>query len=146
MHRGEVKEIAIVCVGRLGNAAFSLLGRRVARRGSVDTILLTAIPLVVGAVTLLPLALFFEGRQLVTTKGLSPLALLCTLNMALVYSLYNRVLLSVKAFNISSVLNLVPLFTAVWSWIIVAERLAIWRFIGIGLVILGSAFALEEGT
>lgn len=141
---GEAKGIAVICAGLFGNASFSLLGRRVARRGNVDTVILTAVPLFVGSITLLPFALMLEGKPQLNLEGASLLALLATFNTPLVYWLYNRALTSMNAFEISTVLNLAPLFTAVWSWVIVAERLAASQLLGIGLAILGITLVLKK--
>jgi drug/metabolite transporter (DMT)-like permease len=141
---GEAKGIAIICAGLFGNASFSLLGRRVARRGNVDPVILTAVPLFVGAITLLPFALMLEGRSHLSLEGAALLTLLATFNTPLVYWLYNRALASMKAFEISTILNLAPLFTAVWSWVIVAERLVTSQFLGIGLAILGITLVLKK--
>jgi drug/metabolite transporter (DMT)-like permease len=140
----EWKGIAIIGVGLFGNASFSILGRRVTRRGDVDGVLLTAIPLAVGAFALLPFALIFEGVPQPTAQGVQLLLILAVFNTSLVYWLYNQALIHLQAFEISAVLNLAPLFTAGWSWLLIGETLAARQFVGIGLVLLGIAFVLKR--
>jgi probable blue pigment (indigoidine) exporter len=140
----EWRGIVIIGLGLFGNASFSILGRRVARRGDVDSVLLTAIPLAIGSAALLPFALLLEGAPRPAGRGLQLLLLLAVFNTSLVYWLYNQALVHLQAFEISAVLNLAPLFTALWSWLLIDEALGTRQLLGIGLVILGIAFVLRR--
>lgn len=61
---GEPLGISIVAVGLIGSASLGLFGRALTRQRLVDTISLTAIPLVIGSGILLPLAFFWKLKAL----------------------------------------------------------------------------------
>lgn len=134
---GELPGIGIFAIGLLGNAAFGILGREVARDGLVDTLSLTAIPLAFGAVILLPLAFLFEGWPGFSLVSWSIVLLLAMLNTACVYTLYNHALRVLKAFEMSIFTNLTPLVTALLAWLLLGEQLSLVQIIGIVIVIIG---------
>jgi drug/metabolite transporter (DMT)-like permease len=133
----EPQGIAIVAVGLLGNAAFSLLGRDVQRRRSTGTLTLTAIPLAVGSIILLPLAMLFEGFPQAPLSIWAIVFLLAALNTAGVYALMNHALQVLAAFELAVIINLTPFLTALWSWLLLNEKLHWFQVTGILVVILG---------
>jgi drug/metabolite transporter (DMT)-like permease len=136
---GEPLGIGIVAVGLLGIASFSLLGRGLARDRLVGTLPLTAIPLAIGAVILLPMAFSIEGLPGSSTKAWGMVLLLAVINTACVYMLYNHALKVLPAFELSVIVNLTPLVTAFWAWLLLEERLSIIQIMGIVAVIGGVA-------
>ena len=65
---GEPLGIAILAIGLIGFMAFSLLGRSIARERSLDTLVLTTIPLIIGGLITICLALAVEGYSPVHNK------------------------------------------------------------------------------
>jgi drug/metabolite transporter (DMT)-like permease len=134
---GEPLGIAIVAVGLLGNAAFSVLGREVQRRRLTSTLTLTAVPLAIGSLLLVPLALLIEGVPQAPLSIWALVFLLAALNTAGVYALMNHALKVLAAFELAIIVNLTPLLTALWSWLLLNEKLHWFQVTGILVVILG---------
>jgi probable blue pigment (indigoidine) exporter len=134
---GEPLGIAIVSVGLIGNTAFDVLGREVQRKQLTDTLTLTAIPLGIGGIMLLPLALLIEGLPKAPLPIWAIIFLLAGLNTAGVYALMNHALKVLAAFEMAVIVNLTPLLTALWSWLLLSEKLQMVQAVGIIVVILG---------
>jgi probable blue pigment (indigoidine) exporter len=134
---GEPLGIAIVTIGLIGNAAFDVLGREVQRKQLTDTLTLTAIPLAVGSMVLLPLALLIEGLPKAPLSTWAIVFLLAALNTAGVYALMNHALKVLAAFEMAAIVNLTPLLTALWSRLLLGEKLRLVQVVGIVGVMLG---------
>lgn len=141
---GEPLGIAIVSIGLVGNVAFDVLGREVQRGQLTDTLTLTAIPLGVGSIMLLPLALLIEGLPKVPLSTWAIVFLLAGLNTAGVYALMNHALKVLAAFEMAVMVDLTPLLTALWSWLLLSEKLQLVQVMGIIVVILG-IILVEQG-
>lgn len=141
---GEPLGLAIVTVGLLGNAAYVLLGRALAREGRVDTLSLTAIPLALGGLLLFPFALLVEGVPTFVPQAWALVLLLAVLNTALAYVLYNHVLKVLAAFELSVILSINPLITAIWGWLLLGEGLQSIQLLGVLVLIVG--VALVQGS
>lgn len=136
---GEPLGLVIVAIGLLGNAAYGLLGRSLAREGHVDTLTLTAIPLALGGLLLLPLALLIEGVPPFIPQAWGMVVFLAVINTAIAYVLYNHALKVLAAFELSVILSINPLITALWSWLLLGERLQSLQILGMAVVVIGVA-------
>lgn len=141
---GELLGLAIVAVGLLGNAAYGLLGRALARGGRVDTLSLTAIPLALGGLLLFPFVLLIEGVPTFVPQAWALVMLLAVINTAVAYVLYNHALKVLAAFEVSVILSINPLVTALWGWFLLSERLQSFQILGMAVVIIG--VALVQGS
>ena len=112
---GEPLGVGIFAVGLLGFMSFSLLGRSVARKRSLDTLRLTTLPLLIGGAFTLLLAFFLEGLPIMSQRSWLIIAWLALVNTALGYVLYNHALRELTALEMNIALNLTPLFTALLS-------------------------------
>ena len=137
LRAGEPLGIAIVSAGLGGNAMFGILGRKVILGRQVDILSLTAIPLGVGGGILLPAALAIEGLPRLSMTGLGIVLWLALINTALVFWLYNHALRLLTAFEMSTVVNLTPLVTAGWAWLLLEEKLGSLQILGMITVIIG---------
>jgi drug/metabolite transporter (DMT)-like permease len=136
---GEPLGLAIVTVGLLGNAAYGLLGRALAREGRVDTLSMTAIPLALGGLLLFPFALLIEGIPTFVPQAWALVVVLAVMNTAVAYVLYNHALKVLAAFEVSVILSINPLITALWGWLLLGERLQGLQILGMAVVISGVA-------
>jgi len=134
---GEPLGIAILALGLVGFMAFSLLGRGIARERSLDTLVLTTVPLIIGGLITMCIALVVEGIPQFTIRSLWVVAWLALVNTSLGYLLYNYALRELTALEMNMVMNLTPLFTAFVSWILLAERLTLLQGAGLMVMILG---------
>ncbi|MCD6425982.1 MAG: EamA family transporter [Anaerolineales bacterium] len=141
---GEPLGIAIVALGLIGFMTFSLLGRGIARERSLDTLVLTTLPLIIGGLITICIALVVEGIPQFTTRSLWVVLWLALVNTSLGYLLYNHALRELTALEMNMVMNLTPLFTAFISWIMLGERLGLWQGIGLVVMIVG-VFLVQRG-
>lgn len=134
---GEPLGIVIVAVGLAGNAASGILGRQIAREQKTDTLVLTAVPLAFGSGILVPMAFLIEGLPRFSITGWGIVLALAIVNTACAYVLYNDALRVLAAFEQSAMLNLTPLVTAIWAWLLLSERLSIVQIVGMVTVVVG---------
>ena len=144
LQTGEPLGIAIVALGLIGFMTFSLLGRGIARERSLDTLVLTTLPLIIGGLITICIALVVEGIPQFTTRSLWVVLWLALVNTSLGYLLYNHALRELTALEMNMVMNLTPLFTAFISWIMLGERLGLWQGIGLVVMIVG-VFLVQQG-
>ena len=145
LRAGEPLGVLIVSIGLIGNATFDIIGREVQRNHSADTLTLTAIPLGVGSLILLPAAFLLEGLPKAPGSSWLIIFLLAALNTAGVYALMNHALRVLAAFQMATMLTLTPLLTALWAWILLDERLVMVQWLGMLVVVVG-VFLVERGS
>ncbi len=140
MGPGEPKGIAVVSIGLVGILGFNLLGRGIARDGKLDTLTLTTLPLAIGGILSMLLALIVEGIPQFTPKSIIIVLFLAVVNTSLGYLLYNHSLRELTALEMNMILNLSPLFTAILSWVLLGETLGTIQILGMLVVIVGVIF------
>jgi drug/metabolite transporter (DMT)-like permease len=136
---GEPLGMAVLSIGLISFTLFGVLGREAARGQKVDTLSLTAIPLALGGGLLLLVALPLEGLPHASPATWGLVLWLAAINTALGYILYNHALQVLTAFEMNVMLNLSPLWTALMAWFLLGERLSLWQWIGMVVVISGVA-------
>jgi drug/metabolite transporter (DMT)-like permease len=136
---GEPLGMAILSIGLISFTIFGVLGREAARGQKVDTLSLTAIPLALGGGLLLLVALPLEGLPHASPATWGLVLWLAAVNTALGYILYNHALQVLTAFEMNVMLNLSPLWTALMAWFLLSERLSLWQWIGMVIVVVGVA-------
>ena len=109
----------------------ALLGRSIARERLLDTLILTTLPLIIGGLITICLALAVEGFPQFTTRSLWVVAWLSLANTSVGYLFYNHALRDLTA------LDLTPIFTAFISWILPGERLGLLQGLGLIVMIVG---------
>ncbi len=134
---GQPIGVAIVSVGVIGYALFAILGRQLAKADAVDTISLTAIPLAIGGGSLLFVALLLEGIPTLSIVAWGILFWLAAVNTALANLLYNHALRMLTALEMSVMLNLAPLVTALLAWLLLQENLEAAQIGGLAITIVG---------
>lgn len=137
LQAGEMIGLIIFGVSVIGFTIFGILGRQLARQRTVSTLKLTAIPLALGGAITLLVAIPLEGIPSAppTTWGL--ILFLAVVNTAIGYALYNHALQVLPAFQMNIALSLTPVWTAIFGFFLLDERLVPLQMIGIGVVIAG---------
>ena len=130
---GEPLGLAVLAAGLLGNASLGILGRPLASSRQISPLLLTAMPLAIGGLVVLPLALATEGLPRLSPGGRATVGWLALVNTAFAYFLYNLVLRTLAAFELSVLTSLTPAVTALGAWLFLAQPLLILQLAGIGL-------------
>jgi drug/metabolite transporter (DMT)-like permease len=134
---GEPLGLAIGVIGMLGSASLSLLGRPLARDRRLGVVALTAAPLLIGGLLLLPIALVTEGAPRLDLSGMAVVFWLAVVNTAFAYILYNHVLRKLAAFEVSALTSLSPLVTAIGAWLFLAEPLTALQIVGMIVMVSG---------
>jgi len=142
---GEPKGLLIVGFGLIGILTFTLLGRGIARERKLDTLTLTTLPLAIGGLLTMLIALFVEGVPQFTGRSLMIVLWLAVVNTALGYMLYNHSLRELTALEINMIMNLSPLFTALMSWFVLGERLGLIQILGMVIMVLGVILVQRAG-
>jgi drug/metabolite transporter (DMT)-like permease len=142
VHAGDPRGVTVVAIGLLGSAGYTVMGRDLARRRLADTASLTAIPLTLGAAVLLPIALLVEGLPRVSPESWGLIVVLALLNTVGAFLLYNHLLRTLTALELTTILNLNPLVTAGLSWMVLGNRLTLLQLLAM-LVVLASVLAVQ---
>ena len=137
MQAGEMLGLVIFFVGMLGITFFSIMGRKFAREGTVSTLTLTGVPLVLGGVVTLLIAIPLEGIPSASPFTWGLILFLAAINTALGYFLYNHALQVLTAIQMNIILNLTPVWTAIFGFFLLNERLGALQMLAIAIVIIG---------
>jgi len=143
LQTGEPLGIAILALGLIGFMTFSILGRGIARERTLDSLVLTIVPLIIGGLMTICIALVVEGIPQFSISSLWVIAWLALVNTSLGYLLYNHALRELTALEMNMVMNLTPLFTAFISWILLAERLDLMQGVGM-IVMIGGVILVQR--
>jgi len=141
---GEPLGLMIMITGLIGFMTFALLGRGIARDGLLDTLTLTALPLLIGGLVTLVIALAVEGLPRFTENSLLIVVWLALVNTAVGYWIYNHALRTLTALEMNMVMNLTPFFTALLGWILLGESLSGIQYLGM-IVIVGGVALVQLG-
>lgn len=137
LHPGEPLGLFILSLGLFGFMSFSLFGRGIARTGELDTLRLTAYPLLIGGLLSFILALVVEGIPTMTGSAWLVILYLAFINTALGYTVYNQALRELTALEMNMIMNLTPLLTALQGWIFLGEIITIIEFTGMIVMLAG---------
>jgi probable blue pigment (indigoidine) exporter len=113
--------------------------RDVARARTIDALSLTALPIALGAIVLLPVALLAEGPPHASLTAWIIVFTLALLNTVAAFLLYSHVLQRFTALTLATILNLNPLVTAVLAWIFLGNRLSLVQIAALLLVLVSAA-------
>ena len=137
MQAGETLGLIIFGIGVIGFTTFGILGRKIARSGSVSTLRLTTVPLALGGGITLLVAILLEGIPSAPLSTWGLILFLVVVNTAIGYVLYNHALQTLAAFQMNIALNLTPVWTATFGFFLLDERLEALQMLGIAVMIVG---------
>ena len=135
---GDGAALGALAVAIVAFAFLPVLGRELARAGSVSTVSLTAIPLGIGGGVLVAAALAWEGIPQLPLAMWGVILGLAVVNTALAYLVYNHALRHLTASEANVILNLSPLGTALLAWLTLGETLSPLRIVAMAIVLLGA--------
>ncbi len=134
---GEKIGLVIFFIGMLGITYFTLAGRKVARAGTVSTLQLTGVPLLLGGIVTLLVAIPLEGIPSASPSTWGLVLVLAAVNTALGYFLYNHALQVLTAIQMNIILSLTPVWTAIFGFFLLDERLGWMQMLAMAVVISG---------
>jgi drug/metabolite transporter (DMT)-like permease len=126
-------------------AFYSLLGRYLARSGEMPFLLQTAIPFLIGGTLLLIVALFVEGMPEFNLKSIGIIAWMVLFNSITGYTLHNKAIGVLTAFEVNIVLKLAPFSTAFFAWLLTGEKITAPQLLSMVIVFFG-IFLVQRGN
>jgi len=138
--------IGLLLLAILSFAVLPVVGRKLSRDRTISNTALTGIPLAIGGVALIVIAVLVEGipRFPATTWGIIVgLALVNTLGG---YLLFNHALQQIRAGEANVLLSLTPISTAVIAWAAFGEQLTVLQLCAMAIVIVGVGFAQRRNA
>jgi drug/metabolite transporter (DMT)-like permease len=134
----ELAGVASALVGMLGFALGTLLGREVARSGTISPLLVTSVSMGVGSLLLLGYGLAVQGLPPISIGNWLMILWLGVVNTALTFVLWNHSLRTLTAVESNIITNVMIVEIAVLGWLFLGEHLMLIDVAGLGLVIAGT--------
>jgi drug/metabolite transporter (DMT)-like permease len=125
-------------VGVLANAASSILGRGVNRRGDLDPLVVTVVSMGVGACALLATGLFAQGLPPLRMMDWAIIGWLAVVNTAFAFTLWNHTLRTLTAVESSIINGTMLVQIPVLAWVFLGENLSWQQVMGLVLAGLGT--------
>jgi drug/metabolite transporter (DMT)-like permease len=129
--------ILLVMIGVLAFSFFSLIGRNLAKGGKTSTASMTGVPLGIAALVLMTAALASEGWPSLSLESIGVIVWLGILDTAIAYALYNHALRYLTATEISAVISLTPLGTALIGWLWLGQQFDLVQVTGLLCAVIG---------
>lgn len=137
----QVLGLALAGFTVCANAAAAVLGRSINREKTVPPLVVTAISMGVGAISLLGIGLVAQGLPPISPIGWAIIVWLAVVNTALAFTLWNRSLQKLSAVESSIINNTMLVQIAVLAWLFLGEQLALRDVIGLILATVGILIA-----
>ncbi len=119
------------------NAAASLLGRSVNRRGTIPPLVVTVISMGIGAILLLGTGLAVQGLPPLSWSSWAVIGWLAVVNTALAFTLWNVTLQTLTAVESSIINNTMLVQIAVLASLFLGEQLSLKNVMGLVLATVG---------
>jgi drug/metabolite transporter (DMT)-like permease len=133
----ELYGIIIVIVSGVAWASYMVLTRFYQSTQKFDSLIFTTSTMGVGSLGLMGLTLFFEGLQQLHASNFLIIVWLGLVNTAFAFFLWNHVLKSLKAYELSVLQNTMLVQIAVLSNFFLGEEITVRMLIGMAFVLIG---------
>jgi drug/metabolite transporter (DMT)-like permease len=133
----------------MGMAAFTLagiVGRDVARSGTVPPLVVTAVSMGIGSVVLLLCGVAAQGMPPISVRNWLIILWLSVLNTAFAFVLWNHTLRTLTAVQSNIITNVMIVEIAALAWVFLGERLGRIDVLGLALVIVGTIIVQLRST
>jgi len=114
------------------NAAASVLGRSINRKGQLSPLVVTTVSMSLGAFLLLVVGVIFQGIPTLNLQSWGVVIWLAVVHTAFAFTLWNRTLRHLQAFESSLINNTMLIQIAILAWLFLGESVS-WVG-GLGLV------------
>lgn len=138
--------MGLLSVAILSFAVLPVVGRKLSREKAVSNTALTGIPLAIGGITLIVIALLVEGLPHLPLTAWGVILGLAIVNTLGGYLLFNHALQRIRAGEANVLLGLTPIATAVIAWVAFGERLTPVQLLAMAIVILGVGLAQRRAV
>jgi len=133
----ELSGIVIVLVSGVAWGSYMVLTRFSQSAHKIDSLVFTTSTMGVGCLGLMSLTLFFESLQPLQASNFLIIVWLGLVNTAFAFFLWNHVLKSLKAYELSVLQNTMLVQIAVLAHIFLGEEITIRMLVGMMLVLIG---------
>jgi drug/metabolite transporter (DMT)-like permease len=134
-------QLAGMVAAVMGMAAFTLaaiVGRDVARSGTIPPLVVTAVSMGIGSVVLLVCGVAAQGMPPISVRNWLIILWLSVLNTAFAFVLWNHTLRTLTAVQSNIITNVMLVEIAALAWVFLGERLSPIDIVGLALVIVGT--------
>ena len=135
---GRWAGLAVAVVGLVANALAAILGRAVARRGTLRPLDVTVCSMGVGAALLLGVGVAVQGLPSLDAQAWAIVGWLAAANTSLAFVLWNRSLRGLSATEASAVNNTMLVQIALLALLVLHEPITMSGWAGIALVVVGT--------
>lgn len=129
--------LAVMALGLFGNAAGSVLGRRVNRDAALPPLAVTTVSMAVGSALLLSTGIAVQGLPTLSLADWTIVAWLAVVNTAGAFTLWNHTLRTLSAVESSVLNNTMLVQVAVLGWLFLGEPIRPHELAGILVVSAG---------
>jgi drug/metabolite transporter (DMT)-like permease len=129
--------IIVVVISGLAWAVYMVIVRKIQRANLFGSFKLTTVTMGIGTAGLVILAAIFDGPKPISLNALTIILWLSVANTALAFLLWNHVLRTIHAYELSVIQNSMLVQIAVLAWIFLGELLTYVMIFGVILVIVG---------
>ena len=137
---GEILGYIAVILGVLANAASSILGRKINRRGEVAPLNVTIVSMGIGGFLLLILGVGFQGMPILDLKSWLIIIWLALINTAFAFTLWNLTLRTLPTMESSIINNSMMIQIPILAVIFLGESLTLKELTGMIVAVIGVLF------
>lgn len=130
--------LIVMTIGVIANAASSVLGRSVNRKGNVNPLVVTIISMGVGSIILLTSGIILQGFPAIRFENVLYLFWLAVINTALAFTIWNFTLKSLTAMESSIINGTMLIQIAVLAWVFLGEDISIKEMAGMLIASAGA--------
>lgn len=134
---GQWQGLGLLALSLISMVFFWLLSRKLARENAIKTLPLTALPLGLGGGLLFFIAFPVEGVVPMPPMFWLWLMLMVVFSTSLSFMLYNHALQTLTAFEMNTLISMVPLLTALMAFLFLNETLSLWQWVGMIIAVVG---------
>jgi drug/metabolite transporter (DMT)-like permease len=135
----EIVGSLIVLASGWAWAIYMVITRSFQKLGRLSSLRLTTLTMGFGSLGMIILAIALEGFRPISMTGWSIILWLSFVNTALAFYLWNHILKTLRAYELSILQNTMLVQIAILAWIFLGEKIIPPTAVGMGLVILGVA-------
>lgn len=143
--QGEIIGLIVVAIGVLANALSSVVGREINRRGDLSPVVVTAVSMGIGASVLLVGGTVLQGFPTLSLTNWLIILWLAVVNTAFAFTLWNRTLRTLSAFQSSIVNNTMMIQIAILAWLFLGETITTQEGVGMVLALAGILIVQVRG-
>lgn len=135
---GQLIGFLVAACGVIANAGAAILGREVNRTGAIHPLVVTAVSMGVGSITLLGTGMVAQGLPQISAQGWLIIAWLAIVNTAFAFALWNHTLRTLPAAESSIINGTMLIWIPVLAVLFLGERVTEQEVLGLVVVGVGT--------